>query len=257
MTSIAALRPIPNRRVTQQVQDQLKELILFGVFHPGERLPSERDLAEALGVSRTAIREGLGALQALGLVVIRHGSGVYVSDTFLSSVVPDTLGRMEADSATARDLIEVRLIVEPEIAALAASRATEEDLDRLRHDVEAFRTQLGVIRRPPTDLGFHVDLCKATHNAPLLAIVQWVIQFYAKSGQVPKAKDVLDHERICLAVVSRDPDAARDAMRSHLEWVRKSLNEAMTPKVDRLARQRGTPRCETVARRTGSDSRKK
>jgi DNA-binding FadR family transcriptional regulator len=256
VASIAALRPIPNRRVTQQVQDQLKELILSGAFHPGERLPSERDLMEALGVSRTAIREGLGALQALGLVAIRHGSGVYVSDTFPSSTVPDTLGRMEADPATARDLIEVRLIVEPEITALAASRATEEDLDRLRHDVEAFRTQLGSVRRPPTDLQFHVDLCKATHNAPLLTIVQWVVQFYAKSGQVPKAKDVLDHERICLAVASRDPEAARDAMRAHLEWVRESLNEAMTSRMDRPDRPRDTPRRGIMTRRAGSDSRK-
>ena len=228
MTSLAALRPIPSRRITHQVQDQLRELILSGAFRPGERLPSERDLMEALGVSRTAIREGLRGLEALGLVTIRHGSGVYVADTLPSEAEPG-LGQMEVGSSAAQDLIEVRLIVEPEISALAALRATAEDLDRLRHDVETFRAQLGSVRRPPTDLRFHVDLCKATHNAPLLTIVQWVVQFYAKSGQIPVLKDVEDHEQIRLAVASRDPDAAREAMRAHLEWVRECLREATGP----------------------------
>ncbi len=228
MSSISVLRPIPARRVTQQVQDQLKELILSGAFHPGERLPSERDLMEALGVSRTAIREGLRGLEALELVVIRHGSGVYVGERVPpASKTLTAIPHPETNPRAAFELVEVRLIVEPEISALAAERATEADLDRLHHDVEEFRAQVGVVKRPPTDLQFHVDLCKASHNGPLLTIVQWVIQFYAKSGQLPKMQDVLDHEHIYLAVRARTQDAAREAMRSHLNWVKRSLEESI------------------------------
>jgi GntR family transcriptional repressor for pyruvate dehydrogenase complex len=242
VAAISALRPIPSRRITQQVQEQLKELILSGTFHPGERLPSERDLTEAFGVSRTAIREGLRALEAIGLVVIRHGSGVYVSEALPTPGDSKVIRRPQSQPRGPRELIEVRLIVEPEIGALAALRATAQDLDRLRDDVEQFRAQFGTVRRPPADLQFHVDLCKATHNGPLLVIVQWVIQFYAKSGQVAKMKDVLDHERIYLAVRARDSKAARDAMRAHLDWVKQSLEgTAATADAGLPARRKGGP----------------
>jgi GntR family transcriptional regulator, transcriptional repressor for pyruvate dehydrogenase complex len=217
----ALLRRIPSRRVAAEVQAQLRELVASGAFQPGERLPSERDLMEALGVSRTAIREGLRGLEALGLVTIRHGSGVYVQD----GVGPGRARRLPraARAREPRDLIEVRLIVEPEIAGLAALRRTADDVRRLKRDIEQFRAQIGVVRRPPTDLGFHVDLCRATHNPMLLAIVRWVIDFYARSGQIPVRRDTEDHAQIYEAVRTGDAQAARAAMRGHLEWVRDRL----------------------------------
>jgi GntR family transcriptional repressor for pyruvate dehydrogenase complex len=208
--------------VAAEVQVQLRELVSSGAFQPGERLPSERDLMEALGVSRTAIREGLRGLEALGLVAIRHGSGAYVQDG-----ADQSRARRRLFSATRtrepRDLIEVRLIVEPEIAGLAALRRTADDVRRLKRDIEQFRADIGVIRRPPTDLGFHVDLCRATHNPLLLAIVRWVIDFYARSGQMPVRLDTDHHARIYEAVRGGNAGAARTAMRSHLEWVRDRL----------------------------------
>jgi GntR family transcriptional regulator, transcriptional repressor for pyruvate dehydrogenase complex len=177
---------------------------------------------EALGVSRTAIREGLRGLEALGLVAIRHGSGVYVQDG-VGSRQAGRRFRLATRTREPRDLIEVRLIVEPEIARLAALRRTADDVRRLKRDIEQFRAQIGVPRRPPTDLGFHVDLCRATHNPLLLAIVRWVIDFYARSGQVPVRRDTDHHARIYEAVREGDAEAARAAMRMHLEWVRDGL----------------------------------
>jgi len=120
-------------------------------------------------------------------------------------------------------VIEVRLIVEAEIAGLAVLRRTTDDVRRLKRDIEQFRADIGVIRRPPTDLGFHVDLCRATHNPLLLAIVRWVIDFYARSGQMPVRLDTDHHARIYEAVRGGNAGAARTAMRSHLEWVRDRL----------------------------------
>ena len=215
--SLKALHRIPARNVTQQVIAQLRELVLSGAYRPGERLPSERDLTEALGVSRTAIREGLRGLEALGLVVVKHGSGVFAAEGLPGSGQPATL---PVRLKTAQELIEVRLIVEPDIAAKAALRATSSDLERLRTDVERFRADIGAVRRPPTDLRFHLDLCRAVHNRSLLTILQWVIDFYGKSGQAPSTRDVTDHEEIYEAVRRRDPGAASAAMSRHLEWVK-------------------------------------
>ncbi|HKS92386.1 MAG TPA: FadR/GntR family transcriptional regulator [Tepidiformaceae bacterium] len=219
---LKTLRKIPARNVTQQAIAQLRELVLSGAYRPGERLPSERDLQEALGVSRTVIRECLRGLEALDLVVVRHGSGVFVAEGLPGSGQPATLPfRLK----TAQELIEVRLMVEPYIAAYAALRATPAELERLRSDVERFRAEIGVVKRPPTDLRFHLDLCRAVHNRSLLVIFQWIIDFYAKSGQVPNAKDVTDHAEICEAVHRRDGDAANAAMRRHLEWVKEQVTQ--------------------------------
>ncbi len=216
------LKRILRRRVSHEVQAQLEGLVTSGAFRPGERLPSERDLTEALGVSRAAIREGLRGLEVLGLVTIRHGSGVYVQDGG-GGTSRRGLGSSPTHASESRDLIEIRLMVEPEIAALAAKRATAHDLRRLQRDVEELRVEIGRIRRPPTDLGFHVNLCQATHNPTLLTILKWVIQFYARSGQLPEARDVKDHGEVFGAVRRRDAAAARRAMRAHLEWVRRRL----------------------------------
>jgi GntR family transcriptional regulator, transcriptional repressor for pyruvate dehydrogenase complex len=207
--------------VAAEVQSQLRELVSSGAFQPGERLPSERDLMEALGVSRTAIREGLRGLEALRLVTIRHGSGVYVHDAVNSG--PARRLPLAIRTREPRDLIEVRLIVEPHIASLAALRRTADDVRRLKRDIEQFRAQIGVVRRPPTDLGFHVNLCRATHNPVLLAIVRWVIAFYARSGQIPVRRDTDHHARIFEAVRSGDAEAARLAMQMHLQSVRDRL----------------------------------
>ena len=80
-----------------------------------------------------------------------------------------------------------------------------------------------MVRRPPTDLGFHVDLCRATHNPVLLAIVRWVIAFYARSGQIPVRRDTDHHAQIFEAVRAGDAEAARLAMQGHLQWVRDRL----------------------------------
>ncbi len=216
------LRRIPSRRVAAGVQTQVRRLGSSGGFQPGERLPSERDLMEALGVSRTAIREGLRGLEALGLVTIRHGSGVYVQDGAASGRARWRLP-VAARARDPRDLIEVRLIVEPEIAGLAALRRTADDVRRLKRDIEQFRADIGVVRRPPTDLGFHVNLCRAAHNPMLLAIVRWVIDFYARSGQIPLRLDADHHARIYEAVRAGDAGAAHTAMTMHLEWVRDRL----------------------------------
>jgi GntR family transcriptional repressor for pyruvate dehydrogenase complex len=239
------IRPISSRKVAREVQDQLAELIVSGAHPAGARLPSERDLLEALGVSRTSLREALRGLEALGLIDIRHGSGIYVTDQGPELWQnADRVLSFEPRAETARELLEVRLLLEPEIAALAAIRGTADDLARLRRHVEAFRQQIAGTNRPPSDLQFHIALCQAAHNRPLLPFVQWIVRFYAKCGPKPRLDDVEGHEAIYDAVARRDPDAARILMKAHLESVRSALERHVRARkgtADKLARGRPTP----------------
>jgi len=213
------LVPIPGSRITKQVQERLTAFIAAEGFDVGARLPSLREFTEALGVSRPSVREGLRALEALGVVEIRHGSGIYVASGFPPSpalALPQA--GIEGERA-ARDLLAVRLALEPEVAALAAISASEEDISKLSRDVADFRRDFGSVANPESDIGFHLDLCRATHNSAFVAIMGWIAQFYAKRAKAPRRKDVEDHARILDAVVRRDPEAARAEMKRHLTWI--------------------------------------
>lgn len=210
------LTPIPSAQIAKQVQEQLTAFVTSDRFRVGDRLPSLREFSAALGVSRPSVREGLRALEALGIVQIRHGSGVYVSGGMPRIALPAFPGGGER---AARDLLAVRLALEPEVAALAALNATPGDLAKLGADVEDFRRDFGKVANPAADLGFHLDLCRASHNGAFIAIMDWIGQFYAKRAKAPRAKDVDDHARILAAVRRRDPDAARAEMTRHLTWI--------------------------------------
>lgn len=215
-TTIPGGPVIPRVSVTQHVVDALYEALRSGEFAPGDRLPSEPQLASSYGVSRSAIREAIRELLALDLVEIQRGRG-----TFVRALPPELLvqpgGFHETlERKVALELIEVRLIVEPEVAALAARRASADDMSRLRRDVEGLRRSLGVLAKPPEDLRFHLDLVRAAHNTALLRISSPIIAFYHRDEGLSSQRDVDEHKAVLDAIERRDGSAAREAMRAHL-----------------------------------------
>ena len=227
------LEPIPGTRITKQVQERLTAFIASEGFDVGARLPSLREFTEALGVSRPSVREGLRALEALGIVEIRHGSGIYVSNGMPPNVAL-ALPEIGAEGErAARDLLAVRLALEPEVAALAALTATDDDLAQLAKDVADFRRDFGKVKNPESDIGFHLDLCRATHNQAFVAIMGWIAQFYSKRAKAPRRKDVEDHARILDAVMRRDQEAARAEMKAHLTWIGEVLDRSPRSKLKR------------------------
>ena len=203
--------------VTSQVVEAVFQMLRSGEFRPGSRLPSEWQLVEQLGVGRSAIREGIRELAALGVVDVQPGRG-----TFVRSIRPDLILRMgvigsEADRAMVREFLEVRLILEPESAALAAVRASEVDLERLAHDVERLAEAVNVGYRPPEDLGFHLDIVRSTHNSALTRLAGAIVSFYQRDEALPTERDVQDHRAILDAIGAGDPNAARSAMHLHLQ----------------------------------------
>ena len=217
---------IERRRVYQDIVGQIKRLIHEGVLKPGDRLPSERELAERLQVSRSSLREAMRALELQGLVVSRPGAGTFVSTESL-----DTLISIIADSlAEAReylnDIFEVRHLLEPQIAALAAERAMPRDMRRM---AEALEEQAHQVARGETgvegDTAFHFAMAQATQNRALLRVVSTISDILSQSRdqslQTPgrPQRSLASHRDILGTIQRGEVEAARAAMQHHISEV--------------------------------------
>lgn len=237
-----------NTRRYQQVARQIITMIQNGALPPGERLPAEREFAHMLGVSRPTIREAMVALELAGIVDIRTGSGIYVRTR--PSGRPDLASMAEsralADSGVGPiELIEARIVLEPEIAALAATLADQNGLERLRASVTGMAGVSDVQAHREADHQFHLAVAEVTQNAVLVSIVDtlWQDMFspiFDRLGlitrmfpeQLPTTLDA--HRAILIAIESGDADEARRTMRAHLDHVLTVLSRGPTASEDGL-----------------------
>jgi GntR family transcriptional repressor for pyruvate dehydrogenase complex len=219
---------IQSERLYQQVVQQIEQSIVQGGLKVGERLPPERELGERFGVSRTAVREAVKALREKGLVQSDPGRGTFITNG-TSRAVRNSLHLMVrmGRSNASDDLVQVREILEPEIAALAAKHVTPEQLASLQKAIDVMDVALndadGFVE---ADLGFHLTLAEATKNAIIPALIDSIIDllreqrkgiFSTKGGP---QRGQFHHKRILKAVTHHDSVAARNAMRAHLAQVR-------------------------------------
>lgn len=222
-----------SKRLFQSVAAQIAELIDQGAFPPGTRLPGERELAEKLGVSRVTIREAEIALQAVGRLEIKTGSGVYVSE---SKPPHDNA----LPKASAFEVTEARLLVESEAAALAAHHISDEAIATLAELVERMRSE-NEDAANEADEQFHLTIAEASNN---VAMVHTIRSLWRMREELPEVKAT--YEAVCLhdadsraaehraifdALKARDPGAARRAMRDHFH----RLLEAMLETTERRA----------------------
>ena len=219
---------IQSGRLYEQIVDQIEQRILAGELRADDRLPAERDLALQFGVSRTAVREAVKTLRQKGLLEIQPGRGTFVTNR-TARAARTSLGLMMklGDTADSRNLTEVREILEPEIAALAATRATEDDLATMRqaiatmdaalHDVDTFIE---------ADLNFHLALARATQNGLIPTLIDPIVallrehrkRVFNTPGAPERGQQY--HKRIFDSVRKRNASSAREAMRAHLQQVR-------------------------------------
>lgn len=218
-----------DKRLYHEVADKIKNLIVSGAFPPGSRLPGERDLAEQFGVSRVTIREAEIALQALGYLSIKTGSGVYVLDR------ADMEGQ-GLPNVTAFELTEARLMFESEAAALAAVHVGDEELEYLGELVQqiAHDNPDGEEMSQKADREFHLAVAAASGNAAVKYIIEtlWKIR-----NELPAVKDVhaaiceiedaterqSEHAAVLEALQKRDPSLARHAMQDHFRRLLESM----------------------------------
>jgi GntR family transcriptional repressor for pyruvate dehydrogenase complex len=231
--------PIQSNKVFEQVALQIEQRILNGELRSGDRLPTERELAEQFHVSRTAVREAMKILAQKGLVDMRPGRGTIVIDGAqlamqhsIGLVMKLKLGEVGGSD----NLVEVRAILETEIAALAAARATTDDINAMRDAVEAMDENLddadAFIK---ADNSFHEALAQATRNALILILVKSIVnplseqrkQIFAVDGGPQRGQ--IHHRRILDGIIRRDPEAARSAMRAHLQQVREDVRASFDP----------------------------
>jgi GntR family transcriptional repressor for pyruvate dehydrogenase complex len=229
--------PIHSGRLYEQIVAQIEERILNGELRPGDRLPAERELAEQFGVSRTAIREAMKALMQSGLVEIQPGKGTFVTDS-TSKVVRDSIDMLVrvGNETGIKDLIEVREILEPEIAALAAFRASSEDIQSMEEAVKAMdRAMDDPDMFIEADLDFHLALAQGSNNALIPVLIDSLVELLREhriraasvDGGLERGQPY--HKIILEAIKRNDAKAARDSMRSHLEQVRKEIEATLSP----------------------------
>ncbi len=215
-------------RLYEQIVQQIEESVLNGSLKPGDQLPAERDLAQRLGVSRTAVREAVKTLREKGLVEAYSGRGTFVTDGTSQAARQSfdlmvKIGQQEGSP----HLAELRLILEPGIAAMAAERAKDEDLTAMRDAVAVMeRSQKDPEAYIEADLDFHLALAEAVANPLILSLIDSIvgllreqrIKIFNVEGGPQRGQ--FHHKRILEAMERRDPEMARSAMRAHLEQVR-------------------------------------
>src|ERR1700675_2646158 len=232
-------RTVKTSRLFEQIVQQVEDSILKGQLKPGDQLPAERDLAQRFGVSRTAVREAVKTLREKGLVEAYSGRGTFVTNGTSQAIRQslDLMIRINQQDGSA-NLAELRLVLEPEIAGLAAPRIEEQLLTTMREAVAAMDRNLHDPEAyVEADLDFHLALAEAVGNPLILSLLDSIVGLLREqrsrifSGDGGPERGQFHHKRILQAIERRDPDAARDAMRAHLEQVREDSSSSATTAV--------------------------
>jgi GntR family transcriptional repressor for pyruvate dehydrogenase complex len=220
------IRRIAKTSVSEEIAKQIIRLISTGELQPGQRLPSERELCEQFGASRSSLREALRCLSIVGVLNARVGDGTSVAvdgETFLRRIIE---WRLITERHDVENLMEVRIGLEGVSAANAALRATGDDLRKFQH----LLARMKLVSKDPRkfavlDVEFHVALAKASGNALVFDLVSMVrnhlVRVLPKVLKLPNAVPLSTKEHMAIldAIESHDADAARAAMKTHLEAV--------------------------------------
>jgi len=218
--------PVQSERLYERIVEQIETAIVAGDLKVGEKLPPERELAAQFAVSRTAVREAVKILREKGFIEIHPGRGTFVTNKAPNSMRQsfDSLIKFGPNDGSA-NLVEVREILEPEIAALAATRMTDEFIADMQEAVETMDAAPDMDVYVEADLDFHLALAEATQNPIIPALMDSIIDLLreqrkriglAEGGPV---RGQHHHKAILDAVKRKDPEAARQAMRRHLTQV--------------------------------------
>jgi GntR family transcriptional repressor for pyruvate dehydrogenase complex len=232
--SDAHLEAIPKTTLSEAAFEKLINSLIHGAWKEGDRIPPERELCQKLGIGRASLREALKALELIGMLESKVGDGTFVCprSDFLSR--PLLWAITGTDRNELRDLVEARRLLEVDIAALAAERATNEELEQIAEAVEEFRRNVDVPAAAlEADMKFHMAVARAAHNEVLTNAVQllrnlmkhWLLL----KLRLPSAAAMVlqQHEAICSAIRYRDAALARSLMSEHLSQMGRLLIEVI------------------------------
>jgi GntR family transcriptional regulator, transcriptional repressor for pyruvate dehydrogenase complex len=227
---VTTLEPIRRSRIYENIVEQIQGQIQAGELHPGDQLPPERVLAETFRVSRASVREALRALELRGLIEGKQGGGTFVRALSGDDLIAPMASALLAGHAELSQLMEVREMIEPHIAELAAARATPEAIAEMDELLErqAARVQHGEIPIEE-DTAFHNALAVSTGNAVLLRLLNLIVDLleesrarWFQSADRP-TKSLVGHRKVLAAVKRHDAPAAYQTMLAHLRDVRGAI----------------------------------
>ncbi len=218
---------VKTKKVYEEIVGQIKALIVDGRLQPGDKLASERDLSEQLGVSRASVREALSALEMSGIIEIRSGEGSFVRQVSFAGLMAPLSFCLRVESKEMVHFLEVRRMLEAEAAALAALRAGEAEQEEIRRSLEMMRAEIVAGGfGDDGDTAFHAAVAKAAQNPILDQLMGVITELMSNTFRSVRQKMFLapgvadsiyaSHVDIYRAIVCRDPQAARLGMRKHL-----------------------------------------
>jgi GntR family transcriptional repressor for pyruvate dehydrogenase complex len=222
MAKKTTLRRVKRQSVTNQVYEQLKAQVLRRVWLPGSKLPSENLLAEQLGVSRVAVREGLQRLVSLGLLETRHGEGTFVCEYGAGTSMNALIPMLALDATDLFHVLEYRRIMEKGTVALVAEKATDADIAELKRSYAAMLDhQSDISGFAHADLEFHLALAEVSGNPIIIKVTRIIRDLLSVSMesivQTLGTRDGLYyHKRIIEAIEAHDPRRAESIMEEHV-----------------------------------------
>jgi GntR family transcriptional repressor for pyruvate dehydrogenase complex len=229
------LVPLKKARLYEEIIKQLLELIRKGDLKPGDRLSPERELAIQLNVSRTAIREALRSMEMMGFIDSKVGGGTFIRQVTLDNIIEPFSGLLSQDKKLMMELIEVRMLLETEIAKLAATRINEEKAFAIEESIKIMEKEIsegGIGLKG--DNAFHDSLSKASENAAMGKILNMCGDLLSSTREatlrIPgqPLKSIDDHRKIFEAVKSGDEKKAGAFMKEHLTKAYKNLQQSYT-----------------------------
>jgi GntR family transcriptional repressor for pyruvate dehydrogenase complex len=221
-----AFTAVRKARVFEGVAQQIQRLIADGALKPGDRLPPERELAERLAVSRSSLRDAIRTLELVGLVVPRQGEGTVVADVSPEAVVMPIASVLLRKRELIAELLDVRKMIEPALAARAAVRASDEEIARLEEILGRQREK--TLRGEPAveeDSEFHYVIALAAKNGVVRGMLDVLMRLLRETrarslqSRGRPQRSLTGHQRVLDAIKRRDPDAAERAVRRHLEEI--------------------------------------
>lgn len=225
------IKPIVQKRVSDEVLDQIKENIISGEWAPGAKIPGEIELTGLFGVSRVSIREAINRLVGMGILSIRRGEGTYVSEILPRDYMNALLPILMIDNASLAEMLEFRAIVEIESARLAALRATQQDIGRMQDILENMEKSKGDHKKfAAEDLNFHTALALATHNSVVMK-VNAIMHDMLRTAM----EEIVDHTgfddglyyhgRILDAIIAKNEKLSVETMREHINVTIQKVGE--------------------------------
>lgn len=230
MSSSAGSRNLKNKPLSEQVVDEIRRMIAAGELKAGDMLPTENELTQRLGVSKSSVREAVKMMQAIGIVEIQRGIGTVLARSMEKGYMNIMLCQMQLQNATAAELKEFRRMVELACVSVAIEKADDQDLARISDCVERFREQISQgVADAEEDLRFHQAIWAASHNRFVSTLGEAVMGLYRESirqsmGEHP-AQALEDHQRLYEAIRDRDQEKARECVIRSLDVWGDSLEE--------------------------------